>query len=129
MLIAIHPIVFNIPHTTQDHQLVGMNRIWQRNLKKCLLWIDSKIFKAISREPGMVLTVNSQGDQVKLQCIFSKLIKSIGTSNFVNKKRVFHIPDLYYEEEDRQRQLAKVFCKLKELEEDKSINSSGGPTA
>jgi hypothetical protein len=38
----------------------------------------------------------------------------------VNKKRTFHIPDTFYEEEERQRQLSKVFLKLKDLEEDKA---------
>jgi hypothetical protein len=52
-----------------------------------------------------------------------------GTSNFVNKKRVFHIPETYFEEEDRQRQLLKVFIKLKDFEEDKSVNGGAGSTS
>lgn len=43
-----------------------------------------------------------------------------GTSNFVNKKRTFVLPEAYLEEEERQRSLYKVFAKLKDLEEDKS---------
>jgi hypothetical protein len=39
----------------------------------------------------------------------------------VNKKRSFVLPEVYYEEEDRQKQLNKVFTKLKDLEEDKSM--------
>jgi hypothetical protein len=49
-----------------------------------------------------------------------------GTANFCNKKRTFVIPESVYEEEERQRQLLKVFTKLKELEEDK-IASTPNP--
>lgn len=52
----------------------------------------------------------------------------VGTSNFVNKKRTFIIPESYVEEEERQRQLNKIFTKLKEFEEDPyrpSTTSSG----
>jgi hypothetical protein len=42
----------------------------------------------------------------------------------VNKKRVFYIPESYYEEEERQRQLLKVFSKLKELEDEKMLSST-----
>ena len=31
------------------------------------------------------------------------IINFIGTSNFVNKKRIFHIPESFYEEEERQK--------------------------
>lgn len=44
----------------------------------------------------------------------------VGTSNFVNRKRTFTIPESYYEEEERQRALLKIFAKLKDLEEDRS---------
>lgn len=47
-----------------------------------------------------------------------------GTSNFVNKKRTFHIPESFIEEEERQRNLTKIFAKLKEIEEDKILMSS-----
>jgi hypothetical protein len=55
----------------------------------------------------------------------------IGTSNFVNKKRTFVLPEVYYEEEERQRQLNKIFLKLKDLEEDKSMvqNSQNSATS
>ena len=52
----------------------------------------------------------------------------VGTSNFVNKKRTFIIPETYTEEEERQRQLNKIFTKLKEFEDDPyrpSTTSSG----
>ena len=39
----------------------------------------------------------------------------------MNKKRTFVLPEIYYEEEERQKQLGKVFNKLKDLEEDKSM--------
>jgi hypothetical protein len=42
----------------------------------------------------------------------------VGTSNFVNKKRTFVIPETHVEEEERQRQLNKIFGKLREFEED-----------
>ena len=42
----------------------------------------------------------------------------VGTSNFVNKKRTFVIPDSFVEEEERQRTINKIFTKLKDLEED-----------
>lgn len=41
----------------------------------------------------------------------------VGTSNFVNKKRTFIIPETFVEEEDRQRTLGKIFNKLKDFEE------------
>ena len=44
-----------------------------------------------------------------------------GTSNFVNRKRTFHIPETFLEEEERQRNLNKIFTKLKDIEEDKSL--------
>jgi len=36
----------------------------------------------------------------------------------VNKKRTFIIPESHVEEEERQRQLNKIFSKLREFEED-----------
>jgi len=38
----------------------------------------------------------------------------------VNRKRTFTIPESFYEEEERQRALLKIFAKLKDLEEDRS---------
>jgi len=53
-----------------------------------------------------------------------------GTSNFVNKKRVFNLGETFHDEEERQKQLFKIFGKLKDLEEDKlnttSISSISG---
>jgi hypothetical protein len=42
----------------------------------------------------------------------------------VNRKRTFTLPECYLEEEDRQRQLFKIFAKLKDLEEDKSVTTN-----
>lgn len=57
----------------------------------------------------------------------------VGTSNFVNKKRTFVIPETHVEEEERQRSLNKVFGKLREFEEDpyrpSTTSSSGGMAA
>ena len=61
---------------------------------------------------------------ITLHLVNGNLTYYLGTSNFVNKKRTFHIPESYYEEEERQRQLAKVFCKLRDLEDDKSLNNA-----
>lgn len=47
-----------------------------------------------------------------------------GTSNFVNKKRTFTIPESFYEEEERQRNLNKIFMKLKDIEDDKNISTN-----
>lgn len=41
-----------------------------------------------------------------------------GTSNFVNKKRMFNVSESSVQEEERQRQLGKVMVKLKELEDE-----------
>ena len=41
-----------------------------------------------------------------------------GTSNFVNRKRTFTVSDGAVQEEERQRQLGKVMCKLKDLEDE-----------
>lgn len=41
-----------------------------------------------------------------------------GTSNFVNRKRMFTISEASIQEEERQRQLGKVMVKLKELEDE-----------
>lgn len=57
----------------------------------------------------------------------------VGTSNFVNKKRTFIIPESHVEEEERQRQLNKIFSKLREFEEDpyrpSTTSSTGGISA
>lgn len=42
----------------------------------------------------------------------------VGTSNFVNKKRTFIIPESFVEEEERQRTIGKIFNKLRDFEED-----------
>jgi hypothetical protein len=47
-----------------------------------------------------------------------------GTSNFVNKKRTFTIPETFYEEEERQRQLDQIFGKIKDIEEDRLLLGS-----
>ena len=52
-----------------------------------------------------------------------------GTSNFVNKKRTFAIPDSFYEEEERQKTLLKIFTKLRDLEDDKLFQTSLNKTA
>jgi hypothetical protein len=49
-----------------------------------------------------------------------------GTSNFCNKKRQFVIPESYYEEEERLKQLLKVFNKLKDIE-DERISATPNP--
>lgn len=41
-----------------------------------------------------------------------------GTSNFVNKKRMFTISEGSIQEEERQKQLTKVMTKLKDLEDE-----------
>jgi Tubulin-tyrosine ligase family len=41
----------------------------------------------------------------------------VGTSNFVNKKRTFIIPETFVEEEERQRTISKIFNKLRDFEE------------
>jgi hypothetical protein len=53
----------------------------------------------------------------------------VGTSNFVNKKRTFIIPESFVEEEDRQRQLNKVFQKLRDFEEDRPSTTSSSTTS
>jgi len=42
----------------------------------------------------------------------------------VNKKRVFTIPESFIEEEERQRQLSKVFAKLRDLEEERGFGTN-----
>jgi hypothetical protein len=37
----------------------------------------------------------------------------------VNKKRVFTLGEAFLDEEERQKQLGKIFAKVKELEDDK----------
>ena len=50
-----------------------------------------------------------------------------GTSNFVNRKRLFTISESSIQEEERQRQLCKVMTKLKDLEDEcKGIIPTGG---
>ena len=44
----------------------------------------------------------------------------------MNKKRTFIIPETFVEEEDRQRQLNKVFQKIKDFEEDPHRPSTSG---
>jgi hypothetical protein len=66
---------------------------------------------------------NFKRSWVGVDCVVSG---RAGTSNFVNKKRTFVLPEAFLEEEERQRQMAKVFTKLKELEEDKSISGAAG---
>jgi hypothetical protein len=41
-----------------------------------------------------------------------------GTSNFVNRKRMFTISEQSVQEDERQRQLGKVMTKLKDLEDE-----------
>jgi hypothetical protein len=52
-----------------------------------------------------------------------------GTSNFVNKKRVFNLGDIFHDEEERQKQIHKIFSKLKDIEEDKLNTSSISTTS
>ena len=39
-----------------------------------------------------------------------------------------NIPETFYEEEERQKSLMRIFVKLKEIEEDKLMLGSGGTT-
>lgn len=52
-----------------------------------------------------------------------------GTSNFVNKKRTFQIVETYIEEEQRQKELLKVFNKLRDLEDDKTVTAQSSTTS
>jgi hypothetical protein len=42
----------------------------------------------------------------------------------VNKKRIFTLPESFIEEEERQRQLCKIFAKLRELEEERGFGTN-----
>ena len=48
-----------------------------------------------------------------------------GTSNFVNQKRAITVIESAVQEDERQKQLFKIFLKLKEIEEER-LNSSSG---
>jgi len=47
-----------------------------------------------------------------------------GTSNFVNKNRAVTIIESAVAEDERQKQLFKIFNKLKEIEDERQNNSS-----
>jgi hypothetical protein len=50
-----------------------------------------------------------------------------GTSNFVNKKRLYTVSDGSIQEEERQKQMGKVMSKVKDLEDEvKGVMPSGG---
>lgn len=49
-----------------------------------------------------------------------------GTSNFVNRKRTFTVSEASIQEEERQKQLGKVMCKLKDIEDEYKGIPSGG---
>lgn len=50
-----------------------------------------------------------------------------GTSNFVNKKRLYTVSDASVQEEERQKQITKVMAKVKDLEDEvKGVMPSGG---
>ncbi len=49
-----------------------------------------------------------------------------GTANFVNRKRVFTLPERFLDEEERQKQLLKVFAKLKDIEDEKVSTTTIG---
>jgi hypothetical protein len=51
-----------------------------------------------------------------------------GTSNFVNKKRMFTISESSIQEEERQKQLVKVMVKLRDLEDEVKGVMPNGPT-
>jgi len=42
----------------------------------------------------------------------------VGTSNITNKKRKFHIPEIFNKEEERQAHLNEIFKKIREYEEE-----------
>ena len=53
-----------------------------------------------------------------------------GTSNFVNRKRMFSVSDSSIQEEERQRQLGKCMTKLKDLEDEcKGLIPNGSSSA
>ena len=53
-----------------------------------------------------------------------------GTSNFVNRKRMFTISESSIQEDERQRQLGKVMCKLKDLEDEfKGLQPNANPAS
>mmetsp|Transcript_15281 Transcript_15281/g.20773 ORF Transcript_15281/g.20773 Transcript_15281/m.20773 type:complete len:141 (+) Transcript_15281:276-698(+) len=48
-----------------------------------------------------------------------------GTANFVNRKRAVTVVESVEQENERQKLLFKLFCKLKELEDERSGVTSG----
>ena len=48
-----------------------------------------------------------------------------GTSNFVNRKRAITVIDTAVTEDERQKQLARLFAKVKEIDDDRLEKSSG----
>ncbi len=54
---------------------------------------------------------------------------SIGTSNFVNRKRAVTIVESVEQENERQKLLHKLFSKLKELEEERQGISTNTSTS
>ncbi len=47
-----------------------------------------------------------------------------GTSNFVNKNRAITVIETAVMEDERQKQLLKIFTKLKDLEDDRLNNQA-----
>lgn len=45
-----------------------------------------------------------------------------GTSNFVNKNRAITVIETAVQEDERQKQLLKIFNKVKEIEDEKILN-------